>query len=76
MYDGLVDNQLTSVICHLSYLPDSLFEVVSAAALSQSYHDGKNMLLPQKIVIKTRAALFFCEKKACTMQAFLNSLRF
>lgn len=48
MYDGLVNNQLTSVICHLGYLPDSLFEVVSAAALSQSYHDGKNILLPQK----------------------------
>ncbi|PJX24224.1 hypothetical protein CAP50_06460 [Psychrobacter sp. L7] len=70
MYDSLIDNQLTSVICHLSYLTGSLSEVVSAAALSQSYHDAKNILLPQKIVIKTRAALFFGEKKPARCRLF------
>ncbi len=33
------------------------------------YHDDKKELLPKKIVIKTRAALFFGEKKACIAQA-------
>ncbi|WP_351118747.1 hypothetical protein [Psychrobacter sp. SMN/5/1215-MNA-CIBAN-0208] len=38
-------------------------------AAEKIYHDWKIELVPQKIVIKTIAALFFGEKKACIAQA-------
>ena len=63
MYDGLVDNQLTSVICHLGYLTDSLFEVISAAALSRLIMTAK-YIITAKMLSKCVLRFFVKQKPA------------